>query len=128
MKRDKKQQDSTFVNDIRAIIENGRQLAYAAAGQAAIATYWNVGRRIVEEEQSGQARAETMAREFKHSGIEWIGEIPKEWRVELVGNNIIVSGNRSPLSVCSALPLNAKADTFRNIIAKGGLADEASQL
>jgi len=58
MKRDTKQQDSTFVNDIRAIIENGRQLAYAAVGQAAIATYWNVGRRIVEEEQAGQARAE----------------------------------------------------------------------
>lgn len=29
-----------------------------------------------------------MAREYKHSGIEWIGEIPKEWRVELIGNNI----------------------------------------
>lgn len=33
-------------------------MAYAAAGQAAIVTYWNVGRRIVEEEQNGQARAE----------------------------------------------------------------------
>lgn len=29
-----------------------------------------------------------MAREFKDSGIEWIGQIPKEWRVELIGNNI----------------------------------------
>ena len=29
-----------------------------------------------------------MAREMIHSGIEWIGEIPKEWRVELIGNNI----------------------------------------
>lgn len=57
-KRDTKLQNTTFVNDIRAIIENGRQLAYAAVGQAAIATYWNVGRRIVEEEQAGQARAE----------------------------------------------------------------------
>ena len=44
--------------DIRSIIENGRKMAYAAAGQAAIATYWNVGRRIVEEEQNGRARAE----------------------------------------------------------------------
>lgn len=29
-----------------------------------------------------------MAREFKDSGIEWIGQIPREWRVELIGNNI----------------------------------------
>ena len=29
-----------------------------------------------------------MAREYKDSGIEWIGLIPKEWKVELIGNNI----------------------------------------
>ena len=47
-----------LVNDIRSIIEQGRKMAYSAAGQAAIATFWNVGRRIVEEEQNGNARAE----------------------------------------------------------------------
>ena len=41
--------NSSVLNDIRTIIEHGRQQAYAAAGQAAIVTYWNVGRRIVEE-------------------------------------------------------------------------------
>ena len=46
-----------FVNDVRSIIEQGRHQAYSAVGQAAIATYWNVGRRIVEEEQSGKNRA-----------------------------------------------------------------------
>ena len=46
-----------FVTDIRSIIEKGRKQAYAAAGQAAIATFWNVGRRIVEEEQNGESRA-----------------------------------------------------------------------
>lgn len=46
-----------FVNDVRSIIEHGRQQAYAAAGQAAIETFWNVGRRIVEEEQNGETRA-----------------------------------------------------------------------
>lgn len=44
-------------DDIRNIIEQGRKQAYAAAGQAAIMTYWNVGRRIVEEEQQGENRA-----------------------------------------------------------------------
>ena len=47
-----------FVNDVRSIIEQGRRQAYAAVGQTAIATYWDVGRRIVEEEQEGKVRAE----------------------------------------------------------------------
>lgn len=47
-----------FVADIRSIIEQGRKQAYAVVGQTAIATYWNVGRRIVEEEQEGRKRAE----------------------------------------------------------------------
>ena len=27
-----------------------------------------------------------MSREMRHSGIEWIGEIPKEWKVNKIGN------------------------------------------
>ena len=46
-----------FVVDIRSIIEQGRQQACAADRQTAIATFWNVGRRIVEEEQKGASRA-----------------------------------------------------------------------
>ena len=49
----------SFFSDIRTIIEQGRKQAYAAAGQAAIMTYWHIGRRIVEEEQHGEARAAT---------------------------------------------------------------------
>lgn len=49
---------SDFLSDIRSIIEHGRKSAYTTVGQIAIATYWNVGRRIVEEEQNGEARAE----------------------------------------------------------------------
>ena len=48
----------SILRDIRNIIEDGRRQAYAAAGQAAIFTYWHVGRRIVEEEQNGAERAQ----------------------------------------------------------------------
>ncbi len=48
---------TSFIKDIQSIIDTGRQQAYAAVGQIAIATFWNIGRRIVEEEQNGQARA-----------------------------------------------------------------------
>lgn len=47
-----------FIGDVRRIIEEGRKQAYAVAGNIALATYWNVGRRIVEEEQNGNSRAE----------------------------------------------------------------------
>ena len=46
-----------FVVDICSIIEHGRQQAYATDRQASIATFWNVGWRIVEEEQKGESRA-----------------------------------------------------------------------
>ncbi|MCQ2234304.1 MAG: PDDEXK nuclease domain-containing protein [Paludibacteraceae bacterium] len=46
-----------IIVDLRKIIEEGRRQAYAAAGQIAVATYWNIGKRIVEEEQQGEKRA-----------------------------------------------------------------------
>ena len=60
MEKNRQQTDiitDNFVSDIRTIIEQGRKQAYAAAGQIAIMTYWNIGRRIVEEEQQGASRA-----------------------------------------------------------------------
>ena len=47
-----------FVSDVRQIIDNGRQQAFTAANAISLATYWNIGRRIVEEEQKGSIRAE----------------------------------------------------------------------
>ena len=44
-------------NDLRTIIEQGRRHAYASVSQISIATYWQIGRRIVEEEQKGEMRA-----------------------------------------------------------------------
>ena len=45
-------------NDVCAIIENGRRQAYSAVNKSMVETYWNIGRRIVEEEQQGKERAE----------------------------------------------------------------------
>ena len=53
MEKNKLQTDmitENFVSDIRAIIEQGQRQAYAAVGQIAVITYWNIGRRIVEED------------------------------------------------------------------------------
>ena len=67
MEKNKLQHVTTdkLVSDIRSIIEQGRQQAYAAANQIAVLTYWHIGRRIVEEEQHGEARAQYGTRLIK---------------------------------------------------------------
>ena len=47
-----------FFKDIRQIIEQAKQKAYSAVNFAMVEAYWNIGRRIVEEEQKGKTRAE----------------------------------------------------------------------
>lgn len=49
---------SHLVADVRNIVENGLRKAYQDANTTIVHTYWQVGRRIVEEEQNGEVRAE----------------------------------------------------------------------
>ena len=60
------QSDSTLVADARMIIEQGRMLASQPVASTMIATYWQVGKRIVEEEQQGKVRAEYGKQMIKH--------------------------------------------------------------
>jgi hypothetical protein len=53
-----KQPNKPFFNDIRAIIQQARQKAYTAVNFAMAEAYWHIGKRIVQEEQHGDARAE----------------------------------------------------------------------
>ena len=46
-----------FIDDIRSLVNKARSQAYAAVNQAMVEAYWNIGRRIVEEEQQGENRA-----------------------------------------------------------------------
>jgi predicted nuclease of restriction endonuclease-like (RecB) superfamily len=47
-----------FVSDIRYILTAARKKAYAAVNTAMVEAYWQIGKRIVEEEQQGQKRAD----------------------------------------------------------------------
>lgn len=42
----------SVITDIRNIIAAGRESAYSAASTAMIMTYWNIGKRIIEQEPS----------------------------------------------------------------------------
>lgn len=48
---------SDLIADIKQIIEQSREQAYASINTMMIQSYWLVGRRIVEEEQGGASRA-----------------------------------------------------------------------
>ena len=50
--------ESSFVNDIKQIVEQGRRASYGAVNAVMIETYWHIGKRIVEQEQNGKERAE----------------------------------------------------------------------
>lgn len=47
-----------LVDDVCTIIDEGRQKSYVSVNSSMIETYWKIGKRIVEEEQCGNERAE----------------------------------------------------------------------
>jgi hypothetical protein len=50
--------EQRFFADIAQILQTGRNQSYRAVNIAMLQTYWQLGQRIVKEEQHGQARAE----------------------------------------------------------------------
>lgn len=49
---------TSFHADIKTILEQARSKARSAVNAAMVEAYWLIGRRIVEEEQGGQHKAE----------------------------------------------------------------------
>lgn len=48
---------SDFFTDVRRILGDARRAAYTIVNSAMVTAYWQIGRRIVEEEEGGQAKA-----------------------------------------------------------------------
>jgi len=67
--------EKSFISEIKSILDAARNKAYAAINFAMIEAYWNVGRRIVEEEQKGAKRAEY--------GASLIKELSKQLTIEI---------------------------------------------
>ncbi|MBI5297778.1 MAG: DUF1016 domain-containing protein [Chloroflexi bacterium] len=55
----------SLVTDIQNILHTARTKSYAAVNFAMVEAYWQIGRRIVEEEQQGRGRAEYGAQLIK---------------------------------------------------------------
>jgi len=55
---DQKLSNPGFYSDIKKLIEQSRAKTYQAVNFAMVQTYWQIGKRIVEEEQAGNVRAD----------------------------------------------------------------------
>ena len=49
--------NDSFINEVKQIVEQARRQAYTAINSSMVKAYWEMGKRIVEEEQQGQTRA-----------------------------------------------------------------------
>ena len=49
--------EKRFFADVSQILSEGRSKAHFAVNVAMVETYWNIGKRIVEQEQQGKERA-----------------------------------------------------------------------
>ena len=50
--------NADFIQEIKRIVTQARQKAYTAINSAMVEAYWQMGKRIVEQEQQGKDRAD----------------------------------------------------------------------
>ena len=58
--------NDTFIADIKSLLSDARNSVYQVINTTMTETYWEIGKRIVEEEQDGEARAEYGKRLIKN--------------------------------------------------------------
>lgn len=75
-----------LLGDIRNILAQARQNAYAVVNAVMVESYWQIGRRIVEEEQHGQQRAEYGAQLVKELSRNLSGEFGSGFSVANIKN------------------------------------------
>ena len=75
-----------LLSDIREILGQARQRAYTAINLAMVESYWQIGRRIVEEEQQGQRRAEYGAQLIRELSRRLTGEFGNGFSVANLKN------------------------------------------
>lgn len=75
-----------FIQDIKRIIVQAGEKAYIAINPAAVQAYWQMGKRIVEQEQSGKERADYGTQLIKALSKELTEEFGKGFSVPSLYN------------------------------------------
>jgi predicted nuclease of restriction endonuclease-like (RecB) superfamily len=89
-----------FYRDIKVLLRSARNKVYQTINQTMTQTYWEIGCRIVEEEQQGQARAQYGAMLIKTLSQELTQEFGKGFSVDNLENMrrfyIVYSNSETP--------------------------------
>ncbi len=73
--------NSDFIQEIKRIVTQARQRAYTAINSAMVEAYWQMGKRIVEQEQQGKDRADYGSQLLKSLSKELTTEFGKGFSV-----------------------------------------------
>jgi predicted nuclease of restriction endonuclease-like (RecB) superfamily len=82
----KVQTSNNLHNDIKTLLQNARNKVYATINSTMTETYWQIGKRIVEEEQSGEYRAKYGKGLLKNLSIALSEEFGKGFSVDNLEN------------------------------------------
>jgi len=77
---------SNYISEIKQILSSARQKAYAAINTAMVEAYWQIGKRIVEEEQNGEKRAEYGKKVLENLSIELSADFGKGFSLRNIRN------------------------------------------
>ena len=66
-----------YIQEIKQLVHSARSRTYQAINAVMVEVYWEIGRRIIEEEQSGQIRAEYGKEVLKKLSVELTAEFGK---------------------------------------------------
>lgn len=73
--------NADFVQEIKQIVTQARQKAYATINSAMVEAYWQMGKRVVEQEQFGKERADYGTQLLKLPSKELTAEFGKGFSV-----------------------------------------------
>ncbi|MEJ5167837.1 MAG: PDDEXK nuclease domain-containing protein [Arcobacteraceae bacterium] len=78
--------NQNFYQDIKSLLQSARNRVYQTINATMTQTYYEIGKRIVEEEQGGESRAEYGKALLKNLSVELIKEFGKGFSVDNLEN------------------------------------------
>lgn len=77
---------NNLFNDIRTLIVEAKSKIYSSVNSTMTTTYWNIGKRIVEEEQDGKERAEYGKALLKKLSVKLTKEFKRGYSVGFISD------------------------------------------
>jgi len=106
----------SLLSDVRQIIKEGMQKAYQGVDAVMVHTYWLIGKRIVEDEQNGEARAKFGAKLLDNLAEELSHEYATSYSARDLRNYRQLYLSFNDLEIWHARVPNLKWTHFRSLL------------